>query len=443
MRAFAVSLFFLSASSYFIPETITEEEKTEVYNQLSQNLIGVKIHYFPEEKRYGMVATKDIKRSDAIAGIPLDFSLTSFDQYPWSSYLSSLGDPTVLIGRLIYEKFVNPTKSWSNIYYHTYPSEVENIYNWTTSEYDYFINIFKEKTLIEFPLNFEKGYQNFIAVLEKIRSLKEDCKDCFKREVWTWAYSIMISQSLEITKKLWKDTKGYPYKSGDENIKGLCILPLADIVKHEPLPNKYKNQIGGQAGIGFQSNPPAGILFADRDIKYKTEVTWNRAPKRNFEMLLGHGIVHDRNNNDFVVAQIARINECPPRSQGYGTTCGFRAIINQFNYDLFNYAFTVIGEAPSQFISSIDEYFNGLENKRDKKAFYAALMKYRDSVARTIDECVISYRTIKRKLEKKEHENERYKKIDKMCLGHHETIFSHKKLTEKAALKSLLFELSL
>ncbi|CAG9328492.1 unnamed protein product [Blepharisma stoltei] len=441
MQLFVLSCLLFVTSSYIIPES-SQEDKEAIYGDISQHLIGVKIKYFPEEKRYGIVATRDIRRYEPIAMFPINIGIISFDQFPWYSYLYPLGDFTIIAGRLIYEKFINQYRHWGNIYVYTYPSEIDNLHNWTAAEHEYLLNIFQKKAEINFPLDYESGHADFVKALERIPSLKKDCPHCFTKEVWNWAYAITISHATEINKKQWKKIKEYPAQVGDENISGLCILPIVEMIKQESLPLKYRSA-SEPVGISFQGFPPAGVLSADRNIKAHTEVIWSRGPRRNFNMAIGFGFVLDKNLDDCVMAELPRIDYCPMKAQADSTACGFFAYYNNFNEDLFNYALKVQGVELDHFVSDLDEYFDSLDTNEEVAAYYGALIKYRDSVMTSVEKCKVPYRSIMRKMERGDYENNRYKMVDKICIGHYSTIFTHKKMTERALLKSLLFELSL
>lgn len=221
----------------------------------------------------------------------------------------------------------------------------------------------------------------------------------------------------------------------------MCILPLLELVKHQPIPLKFK-KIQGQAGIAFQVNPPAGILFADRDTKPKTEVSWGRAPKRNMELLLTNGIVIENNVDDWVVIQLPRLKKCPENAKLVGTSCLFRIYGYEINYEILNHALELLGETPQTTILDYNEYFGKLENNREKIISYKAILKYRNAVVSSPEACTVPFRTVRRKLNDKE-ESSRLRLVDKLCLSHHETIHSHEKLIGRLALNSLIKELNL
>jgi len=81
-------------------------------------------------------------------------------------------------------------------------------------------------------------------------------------EAFTWSYIMVVSRAFGHQYCIWKQFQNQPCNPGDENVKGVAMQPLLDLVNHRPARKQYKGQQFDAIRVQYEPYP-ASIMYAD------------------------------------------------------------------------------------------------------------------------------------------------------------------------------------
>ena len=205
-----------------------------------------------------------------------------------------------MIGRLIYERFMRyDPHDYINLYIHTLPNEVITPLHWSESDVKYLKDIGLTEFNVLMPIPYKESYQAFHKSLSKYPRIQELCPFCLTWEAFTWSYIMTISRAFGQQYCIWKRYQKQTCNPGDEDIFGVTLYPLLDLVNHRPQRKQYRGQKFD--AIRAQFDPfPAYVMYADQDYEPGMEITWTYGNKPNIELLYGYGFVIDKNMDEFI-----------------------------------------------------------------------------------------------------------------------------------------------
>lgn len=443
-----VPLLFLTAVYCFtIPDEGTLELKKLVYSKLLINLPSVQIAYLGEDLGIGLIATQDIKRGQAIGATPAQFLLTSFDDYPFKNYLKKGPQALSLLGRFVYEKFVNNSKDYTNLYIKTLPNEINNIFNWTAEEYQYLSSSLPGGLSMRSPLDYEEGWELYYQGISRYPGIAHICPACLEKDVYTWAYAIIFSRAYDISKPVWKQLRGLPVVAEDETIYGAVFIPMLDLVNHGPVPVMYKKYTQ-EAGLKFQvPQNPAAVLIAERDFPAGSEITFSYGEKRNIELYIPYGFYIKNNLDEYVPIILGRAENCLETILERSDECLFKLRVYEINQNLVYMIRKFYTHLDLPLLSSESEalsYYESLDGSGETKSnFITSILQYHSSVIQRIEQnCNFPFREVSRRLQAP-YTNKRIRDVDEMCYESHMAFFKHIRLSDRLALKLLYRDLGL
>jgi hypothetical protein len=108
---------------------MTMEEKNianrSLVRQLCKNADAV---YMEHYGGYGIQATANIAKYDRFCTIPHSMEISSFHTFAWSDMLKHVNEYCNLVGRVLYEKFVNDEDTFARRYIYRLPEQFKTLY---------------------------------------------------------------------------------------------------------------------------------------------------------------------------------------------------------------------------------------------------------------------------------------------------------------------------
>jgi hypothetical protein len=434
-------LFLTAVSSYIIPDEGTLELKKSVYSKLAMNLPSVQIAYLGEDFGIGLIATQDIKRGHIIGATPAIFLLTSFDDYPFKSYLKKGPQALSLLGRFVYEKFINNSRDYINTYVKTLPSEINNVFNWTAEEYRYLSSSIHGGLSLKSPLDYEKGWEIYYEGISRYPGITSLCPACLEKDVYTWAYTIVFSRAYDIVKYVWKQLRGLPVAAGDDIIYGAVFIPMLDLINHSPIPVKYKKD-PKDVGLKFQvSGSPGAVLVAEGDFPAGSEITFAYGEKRNLELYIPYGFFIKNNLDEYTTAAMGRVENCLETLLKESNACLFKLRVYEINQNLLYMIRKFYSSSEVPLLSSDSEtlsYYDSLDGSGETKSnFITSILQYHSSIFKNIESsCAFPFREVSRRLQST-YTNKRMRDVDEMCYESHMAFFKHIRRSDRLLYREL------
>ena len=438
-------LFLTAVYSFTIPDESTHELKKFVYSKLANYIPSGQIAYLGENRGIGVIATQDIKRGQVLGATPAEFLVTSFDDYPLKNYLKKGPHALALIGRFVYEKFINNSKDYINLYIRTLPSEVNLVFNWTAEEYGYLRSSFPGA--IKSPADYEEGWELYYEGITRYPGMSNLCPACLEKDVYTWAYAQVFSRAFDIVKTVWKQLRGLPVVAGDETVNGAAFIPMLDLVNHSPIPVKYKKDTS-DVGLRFQvSSSLAAVLIAQKDFPAGSEISWAYGESRNIELYISYGFYLKNNIDEYIPIYTVLTENCLETILEQSNLCLFKLRVYEINQNLLYLFRKLYSSSDMPLLSSESEllsYYNSLDGSGETKSnFINSILLYHSSVSNKIESgCTLPFREVSRKL-KGPYTNKRMRDVDEICYESQMAFFKHIRRSDRLALKLLYRELGL
>lgn len=377
-------LLLVGVPAYVVPETMTMDEKIELYKGLEKNLHGCALHVFSNERGMAIIALKDIAFNEPFMAIPAELTISSFDNFDWYPYVRDGGPEVILIARLIYEKFISARGPWVTEYVHAIPTYIDAVLNWTETEKKELYDHAFHKFSVEMPLPYEAGFVKLSQLLGRVPGIYNTCPHCLYPEVYAWSYLNMFARAFKQTLASWKTVKGYQWSAGEDLIEGAAMYPLLDLVNHGPTPKKYLGvpdffTIRTQAG-----KMPAFVMFADRNFPKHSELVWEYGKKSNLELIYGYGFIMERNKHDHFMYDLTSDRFCLG-TRVQSNVCRFKIgvethedlLLNMIRQDVVGVDYSLPNAtAPLEYFESLSED----SEPESRSNFVEAIRRYRQGL---------------------------------------------------------------
>jgi hypothetical protein len=434
----AIQLFLILSLS--IAEVPSDPENSKAVPILNSFLHNSALQYYSPAKGFGLKALSDIQYGDIILTLPFQYTLTSFDYYPWSSVFEDAAFTFRLVPRLIYERFVNKDSGFVNENVKLYPKYMKTVYSYSEREKAKLFKLFGENMKFDFPIDCARGHEYYISKLSKIPNI-DKCPLCRRPENFYWACQTVLTRAYALKKSTYLKLSIGKETNPQEDFMGGAIFPGIDMYNHMPMP-KTKVKTLRTHGISFQENPAQVVVKADRDTKSGEEVFLSYGPKNNFELMLTHGFVLKDNSDDFFKIGIgSKENDCK-QFDPEQKFCTFLIKQSEINYEALNYVLQKYGGEPNR-IKDVEKLLRKDRDISSVKGVHKAVLVYRNAVdSFGLDRCKIGFREAKRGVGK-ELRSDIEELLDEFCLISHEFFFSHLRMIDRLLLKNLYQDLDI
>lgn len=413
------------------------ERIQEVFQHLrpvANNFIKSTVIHLDDSREFGVVAMEDIQRGEPIVGIPLELCLTSFDRFDWTELLTPAGAPTVLIGRLIYERHYKAHSTWVKTHINLiHPNNIAA--SWPEDDLKHLRQVYGQPFNIKLQVGFESGFKAYRSMLEKDSKVALKCPICLSKEAWKWGYDIVVSRSFDFPLYDYKRMRKMKYDPSDMEVKGLGYFPLLDYMPHAPLPSRFKNK--GILGISFQAEgTPSAVLYSDRDVKAGQEVTWSYSNLRNLELLYAHGVVIERNPDEWYMISAPKEVECTEdKAEEH---CLFKVVPDQINHNLMLYLHRLRNTEAAELGQDIETHFKGLTSAKAKQKVLETTKVYVQVVSNeAFSRCIYGFREVTRRLTSYQYKVFNRRLVDQLCLSHRLTQMQQVKQAQRLRMRLL------
>ena len=217
-----------------IPVTLTEEEITNFYNtELAKISTAGYIKFLPG-RGLGVVSTRNLIRGDRIMAIDPHDTINEFSDYPFKKHIEDQGDDIVLIGRILWEKFMKKRPDTLISYYvHSLPTEMHNEITWEQED----IEIFEKYSLTKYKSSVaNKNIKKHDAFVEALKNFPEINPRVLEWESWIWAVANYKARNHSFAKAEWRKMMNLKVSAMDFLDNTHVLLPMFDILNHSPLP---------------------------------------------------------------------------------------------------------------------------------------------------------------------------------------------------------------
>ena len=168
-----------------IPVTLTNEEIVNFYNtELAKISTAVHINFIPG-RGLGLISKRNLVRGDRVMAIDPQDTINEFSDYPFKSHIEDQGDDIVLIGRILWEKFMKKRPDTLISYYvHSLPTEMHNEIAWEQED----IDLFEKYSLTKHrSATMNKAITKHDKFVEALKNFPEINPKVLEFESWIWA----------------------------------------------------------------------------------------------------------------------------------------------------------------------------------------------------------------------------------------------------------------
>lgn len=244
-----------------------------------------------ENSGRGLVATKGILQGECLFEVPMTVVLTkevALKKFPVLD--AEVNEYVAIAILLISERYIKGVASFYSPYIDILPSDEELIplFRWTDDDKQLLAGsptLAAAESLAN-KLRAEYGFADE-TIFQPHREVFP--ADVFTYESWEWAFAILFSRAISLTK---------------EGI--IALVPYADLLNHNPYCANY---------IDVHSELLSGDrfvrLYTDRPYAFTDQVFVTYGPKPNADLLLLYGFVSDGNPYDSVELNVSLSEEDP------------------------------------------------------------------------------------------------------------------------------------
>lgn len=306
----------------------TAESFREIKNHLGvpfdSNNLGVT--YLGETKGYGLILKKDVKKGQALASIPYNYTFSSLSYFPLYPYISDMEFHTIIAVRFLWEK------NQPGTFFHKFTQSFNSDYNLVI-----FWDEHLKRTLISYAVFYEdydfygKNWeQEYEEVKKRFEDVPEAPKDIYNITDWKWAYSCAVAKTFDIWANEWKTAVGLQVEESDYNKFIPLNVPIIDLANHRHVPKRHRVDYVYYLEYGNGSFS----LMAQQDFVKGEEASLEYEYKGNDHMLAVFGFALEKNYLDtFNITK--KSDFCNEIKQG--ENCTWTLKMYEMNENLFEF----------------------------------------------------------------------------------------------------------
>lgn len=221
---------------------------------------------FGENKGFGLIATQDIAKGEAIVSLPLNYTYTALSEFPMFSYISDLEFHTITAVHLLWDK--TSDQGFFKDFAKSFLGDYNLLLFWTPHQKrvldDYALQVFEH---VFYGLDWESEYEIVKKRLENVDGVPSGI---FNFTEWKWAYSCAVAKTFDIWADKWERAVGTQVTYQDYSKFITFNIPILDLANHAHVPLKdrkdmiyYLEEYDGKVHLIAQNDHAKGheILF--------------------------------------------------------------------------------------------------------------------------------------------------------------------------------------
>jgi hypothetical protein len=385
----------IAAVSAQIEEDPMESTRIEYIKEISSGFYEIE-PFKKSDGELGFRAVYPLEKDFNLMAVELEMSVTSFDVYEWTPFLTRCSDECKVAARLIYLRFADKAKNFFTNYVKGLSHDPKSMSAWSDSELDFLeqFNLFHE-TISEATFATDSFNQFSALAAGKIPSTFVDYNK------WKWAFAHVTRGTIGLPIKIWKNAKGYKAKDEDEGRIGLAFYPMIETVKHCAVRNSHRTSIR----MGIEQKPVLVSLTSDRRFRTGEELCFDQGDLNNLRLVYQEGRVVFPNPFDYYVHTID--NDKPQYCEELLgiDTCSFQLTLT-VSAKMLWYVRAYTAEATS--VELVEDYFShyaGLPDEQEsKESFFKSAVLYSLELKRNVMQPILtkSLREMRRELKAEE-----------------------------------------
>jgi hypothetical protein len=318
MVFWTLHVLLTGVTAYMVPQTMELSESNAFYTKHLSTLAPKLQLGFYKQRGSGLKAVSSIEEGETVLEVPWEYVISGEEPYYFSSYMKEGNLQIFLLGRLMFEKFMQDNStSFINNYVHSLPVSLKNYPSWTPDQRELltshlFSHEYQDPELIRFESLFEE-FKKQIAGLPKINHAM------ILRDSWAWAVSLVKSRAYRSKLADWGRIMNKTYSEEDSDKTMYLMVPLFDLINHDAK---------GIGSVEVQLTTKSFLVKAKRRIEAGEEVLLNYGVNHNIQLLKDYGFFVKA--NPLNVLTVTSLNATDCFGESHGSSCIYH--INSTGY---------------------------------------------------------------------------------------------------------------